>query len=334
MTVPSPIPLLIRAGTGTECPGDFAKSLRGASFGVQGAFVAPLLFPLPFRLPRPTARYFSLGQDARSGSLSRKGKGCAPCTPARCGSPDAVASERWPHSTNSFPAAIQGGVAGDFWNVSEETVLFVSPKPYGHRENQERNRGCVRITCELSATAILQRQSAIRCVRGCIRNCFGTRLFLNGNVNGIPGLLSLTTAQFSLFLRFPVFGRVAQLCLKQPRVPAIRVSGTVDYLFPPSAMSKKPITPEEMDATAEKRTPVKVIRIDDVSASIFAREHQVQGGSRTFYSVSFSRSYKDSAGVWRYAKSFDLEDLGKIITLCQQADEFIRGELNEVQEAA
>lgn len=80
--------------------------------------------------------------------------------------------------------------------------------------------------------------------------------------------------------------------------------------------------------------PAKVFRIDDVSVSIFRRERQARGESRAFYSVSFSRSYKDSNGVWKYTKSFDLEDLGKIITLCQQADEFIRGELNEVQEAA
>ena len=99
-------------------------------------------------------------------------------------------------------------------------------------------------------------------------------------------------------------------------------------------MAKKPITSQAMEATDEKLAPVKVLRIDDVSASIFARTNQVRGESRTFFSVSFSRSYKDSAGVWRYAKSFDLEDLGKIVSLCQQAEEFIREELGEAQQAA
>ena len=81
-----------------------------------------------------------------------------------------------------------------------------------------------------------------------------------------------------------------------------------------------------MDAA---KKPAKVIRIDDVSASVFVREHTVKGETRVFYSVSFSRSYKDSSGTWRYAKSFDLEDLGKIVSLCQQADTYIREQMAE-----
>lgn len=118
-------------------------------------------------------------------------------------------------------------------------------------------------------------------------------------------------------------------------MPGIRVSGIVDlFRFPLFDMVKKSITSSAMEGTVERRAPVKVLRIDDVSASIFARQHEVRGESRTFFSVSFSRSYKDSTGVWRYAKSFDLEDLGKVISLCQQADEYIRGELSEAQQAA
>ena len=92
-------------------------------------------------------------------------------------------------------------------------------------------------------------------------------------------------------------------------------------------MSKKQV--QETAATEAAKKPAKVIRIDDVSASIFAREVTARGETKTFYSVSFSRSYKDSSGTWRYAKSFDLEDLGKIVSLCQQAETFIREELKE-----
>lgn len=92
-------------------------------------------------------------------------------------------------------------------------------------------------------------------------------------------------------------------------------------------MGKKQV-PETAAMDAAKK-PVKVLRIEDVSASVFAREHTVKGDSRVFYSVSFSRSYKDSSGTWRYAKYFDLEDLGKIVNLCQQADEYIRSQLKE-----
>jgi len=79
-------------------------------------------------------------------------------------------------------------------------------------------------------------------------------------------------------------------------------------------------------APEPKRLPVKVFVVEDVSASIFAREFPMKGGEmRTFYSVSFSRSYRDAGGTFRYVKSFNLEDLGKVIHVCQQADEYIRG---------
>jgi len=99
-------------------------------------------------------------------------------------------------------------------------------------------------------------------------------------------------------------------------------------------MAKKPTTSQANEDTEKTSAPVKVLRIDDLSASIFRRDFQRRGENQTFFSVSFSRSYKDASGVWKYSKSFDLEDLGRIISLCQQADEYIRGELNEIEQAA
>jgi hypothetical protein len=61
------------------------------------------------------------------------------------------------------------------------------------------------------------------------------------------------------------------------------------------------------------------------ACSLFARDRQVQGQPRTFYSASFSRSYKDASGTWKYTKNFDIEDLGKIVALCHQASEYIDG---------
>ena len=80
-----------------------------------------------------------------------------------------------------------------------------------------------------------------------------------------------------------------------------------------------------MATMAETSTsgPVKVLRIDDVSVSIFARDRKVNGETLTFYSVSFSRSYADRNGKRKYTKNFDVEDLGKIMTLAKQASEFI-----------
>ena len=80
-----------------------------------------------------------------------------------------------------------------------------------------------------------------------------------------------------------------------------------------------------LSETTEGSKALKVFRIDDVSASVFARDREIRGESRTFYSVTFSRSYKDSAGQWRYTKWFDLEDLGRVVTVAQQASDHIHG---------
>ena len=85
---------------------------------------------------------------------------------------------------------------------------------------------------------------------------------------------------------------------------------------------------EQAAPTAEKKGPLKVFVIEDVSASVFGREYPVKGELRMFYSVSFSRSYRDSYGTRKYVKTFNLEDLGKIVSLAQQADEYIRSLLN------
>lgn len=88
--------------------------------------------------------------------------------------------------------------------------------------------------------------------------------------------------------------------------------------------SKKKNTSARAEPAAPTGGPVKVFMLEDVSASVFAREIPVRGEMRTFHSVSFSRSYRDSKGERRYVKSFNLEDLGKVVTVAQQADEYIR----------
>ena len=88
-------------------------------------------------------------------------------------------------------------------------------------------------------------------------------------------------------------------------------------------------TKKEAPAPEDPRGPVRVFRIDDVSASVFARERRLQGSIMTFYSVSFSRSYKDTTGERKYTKNFDADDLGTLAALIQQASEFISAQLSE-----
>lgn len=78
-------------------------------------------------------------------------------------------------------------------------------------------------------------------------------------------------------------------------------------------------------AVAESTTnaPLKTFLLDDVSASVFARERVVGGGTLTFYSISLSRSYKDRDGSRKYVKTFNPDDLGKVAAVAQQAGAFI-----------
>lgn len=88
--------------------------------------------------------------------------------------------------------------------------------------------------------------------------------------------------------------------------------------------AKKKNAPPAGAAQVAKRAPIKVFTADDVSAAIFSHEHQVRGGMRTYYSVSFTRWYRDRGGKNRYVNSFGLEDLGKVVSVAQQADQHIR----------
>jgi hypothetical protein len=68
---------------------------------------------------------------------------------------------------------------------------------------------------------------------------------------------------------------------------------------------------------------LKTFRDEDVSVSIFGRNRPTSDGGITYYSVSYSRSYKDADGERKYTRYFDLEDLDAVATLTQQAKEFI-----------
>ena len=100
-----------------------------------------------------------------------------------------------------------------------------------------------------------------------------------------------------------------------------------------SVRREKAVTRIAIAAPAAKRLPVKSFRIGDCSASIWGREFVAQGQPRVFYSVTLERSYKDRDGAWKYTKSFDLDSLGSVVALCQQASEAIAA-LQEREDAA
>jgi hypothetical protein len=82
------------------------------------------------------------------------------------------------------------------------------------------------------------------------------------------------------------------------------------------------------DVTAEaaspaKKLPIKTIRVDDVSCSIFAHERERNGARTVNYSCGFSRSYKDRDGAWRHSTWFGIDELGALVSCAQQAHEYI-----------
>jgi hypothetical protein len=89
---------------------------------------------------------------------------------------------------------------------------------------------------------------------------------------------------------------------------------------------KKTASPQAASHEA-KKGPMKTFTAGDVSAAIFAHEHN----GRTYYGITFTRWYRDSDGRNRYINSFGLEDLGKVISVAQQSDEYIRALLGDAQ---
>ncbi len=56
---------------------------------------------------------------------------------------------------------------------------------------------------------------------------------------------------------------------------------------------------------------------------MWARDHAIKGELTRFYSVSFERSYRGSDGKYGYSRSFNPDDLGALMTLCQQAGDYL-----------
>jgi hypothetical protein len=77
-----------------------------------------------------------------------------------------------------------------------------------------------------------------------------------------------------------------------------------------------------------KHRPLKSFTMGDVHASVWARDHVVKGQPRRYFSITFERSYRDATGKTAYSRSMNPDDLGALMTLCQQAGEYV----NEAQD--
>jgi hypothetical protein len=97
--------------------------------------------------------------------------------------------------------------------------------------------------------------------------------------------------------------------------------------------------PAAQDKKAEaapkaKKLPIKTIRVDDVSCSIFSHERERNGSVSVNYSCGFSRSYKDRDGTWKHTPWFGFDELGAIVSCAQQAHEYIVALNSDAAESA
>jgi hypothetical protein len=87
-------------------------------------------------------------------------------------------------------------------------------------------------------------------------------------------------------------------------------------------------------ATKAKKLPIKTIRVDDVSCSIFTHERERNGVATVNYSFGFSRSYKDRDGTWKHTAWFGVEELGALVSCAQQAHEYVTALTSDAAESA
>ena len=81
---------------------------------------------------------------------------------------------------------------------------------------------------------------------------------------------------------------------------------------------------KESPSAEPKAGPVRVIRIQDISASIWPRSVTVKGVPKTLHSATFERSYQTKDGDYKYTRSFDPQSLPRLVEVIQQADATMR----------
>ena len=86
--------------------------------------------------------------------------------------------------------------------------------------------------------------------------------------------------------------------------------------------------PAKSKSADSDRKPVKVFRLGNVSASVFAREVSGDYGTRTFHSVNIQQRYSDGDEV-KFTSSIDLGELPQALRFLQLGQAFV-----EEQEAS
>lgn len=70
----------------------------------------------------------------------------------------------------------------------------------------------------------------------------------------------------------------------------------------------------------QNRKPATAFRCGTVNAAVW----QNTGEKGPFFSVTFSRPYKDAEGKWKNAASYGLNDLDALSSVAEMAKEWVR----------
>jgi hypothetical protein len=69
--------------------------------------------------------------------------------------------------------------------------------------------------------------------------------------------------------------------------------------------------------------PENVIRIGNISASIYLNEIETKEGNRTMRTANFQRRYRTEEGEWKTKNSFSLVDLPNAIEVLKRALDYV-----------
>jgi len=79
-----------------------------------------------------------------------------------------------------------------------------------------------------------------------------------------------------------------------------------------------------MPETAAKKTPpVHKAKLGFLHLAVWANEHEVEGTTRIFHTITLERSYKDEHDEWQKTTQLRAGDLGHAIALLQEAQRFL-----------
>jgi hypothetical protein len=81
-----------------------------------------------------------------------------------------------------------------------------------------------------------------------------------------------------------------------------------------------------MPNAEQKPRPVHKAKLGALQLAVWANEHESDGTSHTFHTMTLERNYKDKSDEWQKTTQLRESDLGDAIALLQNAQRFLIAE--------